>query len=123
MAMFNELVSTIKILTDRIDNLENGKKVSRTTTVVSKDTKKTVDTIVGNLIFNDKTVRTGSNYMNSKTRFAIGKSIEELGGVKLERNNEVVKKYAKKDKYVQVYEFKTVADCKKFMEAQQKRVG
>ena len=123
MAMFNDLLSTIKTLNDRIDKLESGTTVSRTQTVESKDSKKTTETIVGNLIFNGKTVRTGSNYMTSKTRYAIGKSVEEFGGSKLDRNNEIVKKFAKKDKYVQVYEFKTIADCKKFMEAQQSRLA
>ena len=62
--------------------------------------------------------------MSSKTRYAIGKSItEDFGGTKLAKGNKVFDKCHKEDKFVQVYEFKTVADCKKFMAAQKKRVG
>ena len=127
-AMFNDLIGTIKALNNRIEKLENG-TISRTEFDIvgslepKKPAKKVVEVSVGNLIFNGKTVRTGSNYMTSKTRYAIGKTIEEFGGVKLDRNNEVVKKFAKKDKYVQVYEFKTVADCEKFMKNQQSRLS
>lgn len=124
MAMFNELVSTIKTLTDRIDKLENGKTVSRTETVKSDKSKKSTEVIVGNLIFDGKYVKTGTGFMSSKTRYAIGKAItEEFNGVKLAKGNPVYDKCHKADKYVQVYEFKTVADCKKFMAEQQKRVG
>ena len=124
MAMFNELVSTIKTLTDRIDKLENGKTVSRTETVKSDKSKKTTETIVGNLIFDGKYVKTGTGFMSSKTRYAIGKAItEDFGGTKLAKGNPVYDKCHKADKYVQVYEFKTVTDCKKFMAEQQKRVG
>ena len=123
MAMFNEMLNTIKALNDRIENLENGKTVSRTETVKTKNSKNSTETVVGNLIFDGKYARTGTGFMSSKTRYAISKSVEEFGGVKLDRNNEVVKNFAKKDKYVQVYEFKTVADCKKFMAEQQKRLA
>jgi 3-phenylpropionate/cinnamic acid dioxygenase small subunit len=124
-AMFEEMFNTVKALNDRIAKLEGGMS-SRTETVDSKESKKSANPVeisVGNLIFNGKTVRTGSNYMTSKTRFAISKSVEEFGGSKLSRDNEIVKKFAKKDKYVQVYEFKTIADCEKFMKAQQSRVS
>ena len=122
MAMFNEMVATLKTLNDRIEKLENGKTISRSD-ITKSSPKKSTELIVGNLIFTDNIVRTGSNYMTSKARYAIGKSVEEFGGVKLSRDNEIVKKFAKKDKYVQVYEFKTATDCKKFMAEQQKRVG
>ena len=126
MAMFEEMLSTIKTLNERIDNLEKAKSVSRTTTVESKDlkTKKSTETTVGNLIFDGKYVKTGTGFMSSKTRYAIKMSItEDFGGTKLSKGNPVYDKCAKEDKYVQVYEFKTVADCKKFMAEQQKRVG
>ena len=123
MAMFNELLASVKALTDRIETLENGKTVSRTETVKTSS-KKSSETVVGNLVFDGKYVKTGTGFMSSKTRYAIGKSITEtFGGVKLAKGNPVYDKCHKADKYVQVYEFKTVADCKKFMAEQQKRVG
>ena len=125
MAMFEEMLNTIKALNDRIDKLENAKTVSRTETVKSepKNSKKT-ESVVGNLIFDGKYVKTGLGFMSSKTRYAIGKAItEDFGGVKLAKGNPVYDKCHKDDKYVQVYEFKTVADCKKFMAEQEKRVA
>ena len=122
----NELLATVKALTDRIDVLEKGNTVSRTESVKSepKASKKSTETVVGNLIFDGKYVKTGTGFMSSKTRYAIGKAItEEFNGVKLAKGNPVYDKCHKTDKYVQVYEFKTVADCKKFMAEQQKRVG
>ena len=126
MAMFNELLSTVKALNERIDSLEKTNTASRTETVKSepKNSKKSTETLVGNLIFDGKYVKTGTGFMSSKTRYAIGKSItEDFGGTKLAKGNPVYDKCHKADKYVQVYEFKTVADCKKFMAEQQKRVG
>ena len=126
MTMMNELLATVKALNERIDKLENANTVSRTETVKSepKNSKKSTETIVGNLIFDGKYVKTGTGFMSSKTRYAIGKSItENFGGTKLAKGNPVYDKCHKSDKYVQVYEFKTVADCKKFMAEQQKRVG
>lgn len=123
MAMFNELLATVKALNERIDSLEKDKTVSRTETVKTSS-KKSTETIVGNLIFDGKYVKTGTGFMSSKTRYAIGKAItEDFNGVKLTKGNPVYDKCRKSDKYVQVYEFKTVADCKKFMAEQQKRVG
>ena len=124
ISMYNDLMATIKALTDRIDSLEKAGTASRTETVKPEKSKKTTETVVGNLIFDGKYVKTGTGFMSSKTRYAIGKSItEDFGGTKLARGNEVYDKCHKADKYVQVYEFKTVADCKKFMAEQQKRVG
>ena len=129
-AMFEEMLNTIRGLNDRIEKLENAKPVSRTETVKSepketkKDTKKTTSVVVGNLIFDGKYVKTGTGFMSSKTRYAIGKAItENFGGTKLSKGNAVYDKCHKADKYVQVYEFKTVEDCKKFMDEQMKRVG
>ena len=126
MAMMNELLTTVKALTERIDVLEKAESVSRTESVKSapKTSKKSTETVVGNLIFDGKYVKTGTGFMSSKTRYAIGKAItEDFGGTKLAKGNPVYDKCHKTDKYVQVYEFKTVADCKKFMAEQQKRVG
>ena len=125
MAMMNELLAAVQALTERIDVLEKANTVSRTETVKteSKKSKKSTETIVGNLIFDGKYVKTGTGFMSSKTRYAIGKAItEDFGGTKLTKGNAVYDKCHKLDKYVQVYEFKTVADCKKFMAEQQKRV-
>lgn len=123
MAMFNELLATVKALNERIDTLENKKTVSRTETVKTSS-KKSTETTIGNLVFDGKYVKTGTGFMSSKTRYAIGKSItEDFGGVKLAKGNPVYDKCHKADKYVQVYEFKTVADCKKFMAEQEKRVA
>ena len=122
--LYNSLMATIKTLTERIDSLEKANTVSRTETVKSDKSKKSTSTVVGNLIFDGKYVKTGTGFMSSKTRYAIGKSItEDFGGTKLAKGNPVYDKCHKDDKYVQVYEFKTVADCKKFMAEQQKRVG
>ena len=130
MAMMNELLATVKALNERIDVLEKANTVSRTETVKSeskksdsKSSKKSTETVVGNLIFDGKYVKTGTGFMSSKTRYAIKMAItEDFGGTKLTKGNPVYDKCAKDDKYVQVYEFKTVADCKKFMAEQQKRV-
>lgn len=125
MAMMEEMLSTIKALNERIDRLENAKSVSRTVSVKteSKDSKST-ETVIGNLVFSGKYVKTGTGFMSSKTRYAISQSItKDFGGVKLAKGNPVFDKCHKTDKYVQVYEFKTVADCKKFMAEQKKRVA
>ena len=125
MAMMNELLATVKALTERIDTLEKANTVSRTETVKtqSSDSNKTAD-VIGNLIFDGKYVKTGTDFMSRKTRYAIGKAItEKFNGVKLAKGNPVYDKCRQTDEYVQVYEFKTVADCKKFMAEQQKRVG
>lgn len=128
MAMWNEMVDTVKALTERIEKLESMLSQNSRTNVVesknSKDNKKSTETVVGNLVFSGKYVKTGTGFMSSKTRYAISQSIiNDFGGVKLGKGNEVYDKCHKVDKYVQVYEFKTVADCKKFMAEQQKRVG
>ena len=126
-----ELQVKVTELEKRIAKLESmlktqDVKTSRTNTVESKDSKtktKKAPTVVGNLIFDGKYVKTGTGFMSSKTRYAIGMAItEKFGGTKLAKGNPVYDKCHKADKYVQVYEFKTVADCKKFMAEQQKRV-
>lgn len=127
MAMFNELMGTIKGLQERIDGLEKAlgakSSTSRTKTVEAKASKEPVEKVVGNLIFSGKYVKTGTGYMSSKTRYAIGQRILELGGTKLAKGNAIFDKCHKKDKYVQVYEFKTQKDCDNFRKEQEKRVG
>lgn len=132
-----ELGLVVKGLESRIEELEKIVKLQqsiindfvgtananavRTQTVDSKESK---EVVVGNLIFSGKYVKTGTGFMSSKTRYAISQSItNDFGGTKLAKGNPVYDKCHKADKYVQVYEFKTVADCKKFMAEQQKRVA
>lgn len=117
-----------KELEDRIAKLESMLKIQPRTqqTAIQSSTKKsnTQETIVGNLIFTGNYVKTGTAFMSSKTRYAIGKSItENYGGTKLSKGNAFYDDAHKLDKYVQVYEFKTKADCKKFMQDQQKRLS
>ena len=129
-----ELVAKVEALELRIANLEkinsgliaDIRGMSRTNVAESKSKSKPAKTpvVVGNLIFDGKFVKTGTGYMSSKTRFAIMKTItEEFNGVKLAKGNPTYDKCHKADKYVQVYEFKTQADCDKFRKAQEKRVG
>ena len=121
-----QLEAKVVALEGRIVELESviaslKGKSSRTVAVESKDSK---ETVVGNLVFSGKYVKTGTGFMSSKTRYAISQSIlNDFGGTKLAKGNPVFDKCHKADKYVQVYEFKTVADCKKFMAEQQKRVA
>ena len=135
-AMMEEMMNTIKSLTERIEKLEKQNKglivdikgmtsTSRTETVKTEPvSQKSTAKTVGNLIFDGKYVKTGTGYMTSKTRYAINMAItERFGGTKLGKGNPVYDKCRKEDKYVQVYEFKTIADCKKFMSEQEKRVG
>ena len=117
-------------LESRIAELEKMLKSVNTTTRTTKtakaDAKKstTTTTTVGNLVFCDRWVKTGTGFMSSKARYAIGQSIiNDFGGIKLTKGNPTYEKCVKEDKYVQVYEFKTVEDCKKFMNEQMARVG
>ena len=112
-SIINDLVGTLRANTSR-----------SATPVESKDSKASSVVAVGNLLFDGKIVYTGTGFMSSKARYAIGKTItENFGGVKLTKGNKTFDTLHKADKYVQVYEFKTKADCKKFMEDQKKRVG
>lgn len=130
-----EMIKTIQTLVDRIENLEKINKTlideikkiksARTEKVETsvkpkKDIKK--DDVVGSLVFDGKYVKT-SGYLNSKARYAIMVSItEKFNGVKLGKGNEIYEKCRKEDKYVQVYEFKSVKDCEKFKKDQEKRM-
>ena len=124
-----ELQAKVTKLEERIVELEtiikNQKSTSRTNVVDTKKAPaKKTHVVIGNLIFDGKYVKTGTGFMSSKTRYAIGQSItKDFNGTKLAKGNPVFDKCHKEDKYVQVYEFKTIADCKKFMTEQQKRVG
>ena len=120
-AMYNDLVISVKTMTKRIEKLEQ-KLSESSVSVRSKTASPKTEKTVGNLVFFGKYVKTGSGYMSSKTRYAVGMAItERFGGVKLAKGNKVFDKAHKEDKYVQVYEFPTVEDCEKFMEDQQSR--
>lgn len=81
--------------------------------------------IVGSLECDGKIVHTIKGaFLNGKVRYAIKMSaIEGFGATKLGKGNEEYDTFAKEDKYVQVYEFKTVEDATKFMDAQSKRMA
>lgn len=81
--------------------------------------------IVGSLECDGKFVRTVKGaFLSSKARYAIKMSAtEDFGATKLGKGNKVYDTLAKEDKYVQIYEFKTVEDATKFMDAQSKRMA
>ena len=112
-------------------------KVSQTTTTTSttKSTPKKSDPktepskkstrIVGSLECDGKFVRTVKGaFLSSKARYAIKMSAtEDFGATKLSKGNKVYDALAKDDKYVQIYEFKSVEDATKFMDNQQSRMN
>lgn len=108
-------------------------KVAQTTTT-TKDTSKKSEPksetpkkstrIVGSLECDGKYVRTIKGaFLSSKARFAIKMSAtEDFGATKLGKGNKVYDSLAKDDKYVQIYEFSSADDAKKFMDNQQSRM-
>ena len=112
-------------------------KVAQTTTNTTKstptpkksepktETPKTSTRIVGSLECDGKFVRTVKGaFLSSKARYAIKMSAtEDFGAKKLGKGNKVYDTFAKEDKYVQIYEFKTVEDATKFMDNQQSRMA
>lgn len=95
-------------------------KESKTTPKTKKSTR-----IVGSLECDGKFVRTVKGaFLSSKARYAIKMSAtEDFGAKKLGKGNKVYDTLAKEDKYVQIYEFKTVEDATKFMDNQQNRMA
>lgn len=95
-----------------------------TKTVATKTAPKKSTRIVGSLEQDGKFVRTiADKFINSKVRYAIKMSAtEDFGATKLTKGNSVYDALAKNDKYVQVYQFKTVEDATKFMDNQQSRM-
>ena len=81
--------------------------------------------IVGSLECDGKYVRTVKGaFLSSKARYAVKMSAtEDFGATKLGNGNKVYDELAKDDKYVQVYEFKSVEDATKFMDNQQSRMN
>lgn len=112
-------------------------KVSQTTTTTSttKSTPKKSEPktepskkstrIVGSLECDGKFVRTIKGaFLSSKARYAVKMSAtEDFGATKLGKGNKVYDALAKDDKYVQIYEFKSVEDATKFMDNQQSRMN
>ena len=96
-----------------------------TKTVATKTAPKKSTRIVGSLEQDGKFVRTiADKFINSKVRYAIKMSAtEDFGATKLTKGNSVYDALAKNDKYVQVYQFKTVEDATKFMDNQQSRIA
>ena len=81
--------------------------------------------IVGSLECDGKFVRTVKGaFLSSKARYAIKMSAtEDFGATKLGKGNKVYDALAKHDKYVQIYEFKSADDAKKFMDNQESRMA
>lgn len=106
---------------------ETTPKTTKTATPKSetKTTPKKSTRIVGSLEQDGAFVRTiADKFINSKARYAIKMSAtEDFGATKLGKGNKVYDTLAKSDKYVQVYQFKTVEDATKFMDNQQSRMA
>ena len=109
--------------------------VSQSKTEAVKDTPKKSDPktetpkkstrIVGSLECDGKYVRTVKGaFLSSKARYAIKMSAtEDFGATKLGKGNKTYDALAKDDKYVQIYEFKSADDAKKFMDVQESRMA
>ena len=91
----------------------------------SKTARKKSTRIVGSLECDGKFVRTVKGaFLSSKARYAVKMSAtEDFGATKLGKGNKVYDALAKDDKYVQIYEFKSVEDATKFMDNQQSRMN
>lgn len=115
-----------------------GLEVAQTTAKQSKESTKQSKTpksepkksakstrIVGSLECDGKFVRTVKGaFLSSKARYAIKMSAtEDFGATKLGKGNKVYDTLAKEDKYVQIYEFKSADDAKKFMDNQESRMA
>lgn len=89
------------------------------------ETPKNPTRIVGSLECSGKFVRTIKGaFLSSKARYAIKMSAtEDFGAKKLGKGNKVYDTFAKEDKYVQIYEFKTAEDATKFMDNQETRMA
>lgn len=94
-------------------------------TTPKTETPKNPTRIVGSLECNGKFVRTIKGaFLSSKARYAIKMSAtEDFGAKKLGKGNKVYDTFAKEDKYVQIYEFKTAEDATKFMDNQETRMA
>lgn len=80
--------------------------------------------VVGSLEQSGAYIRTTKGvFLNSKVRYAIKMAAADAGATKLGKGNKVYDTYVKDDKYVQIYQFQSVADAEKFMDAQQSRMA
>lgn len=117
-------------LEEVIQTVAKQSKESTTKSKASKESepktesKKSTRT-VGSLECDGKFVRTVKGaFLSSKARYAIKMSAtEDFGATKLGKGDKVYDTFAKDDKYVQIYEFKTVEDATKFMDAQSERMA
>lgn len=95
-----------------------------TKTVATKTAPKKSTRVVGSIEQDGAFVRTVKGaFISSKARYAIKMSATEMGATKLSKGNKTYEFLAKQDKYVQVYQFKTVEDATKFMNEQEKRLA
>ena len=95
-----------------------------TKTVTTKTEPKKSTRVVGSIEQDGAFVRTVKGaFISSKARYAIKMSATEMGATKLSKGNKTYEFLAKQDKYVQVYQFKTVEDATKFMNEQEKRLA
>lgn len=104
--------------------------VEQPKTETAKDTTpktapKKATRVVGSLECDGRFVRTIKGaFLSSKARYAIKMSAtEDFGATKLGKGNKTYDALAKDDKYVQIYEFKTVEDATKFMDNQESRMA
>ena len=122
-----QLLGLTQTTTPKQSKTETTPKTTKT--VVTKSEPKTASKkstrIVGSLECDGKYVRTVKGaFLSSKARFAIKMSAtEDFGATKLGKGSKVYDALAKDDKYVQIYEFKTVEDATKFMDNQQNRMA
>lgn len=118
LGLTNTTTSTPK--TTSKPKAEPKKAESKTTPNTKKSTL-----IVGSLEQSGAYVRTIKGaFISSKARYAIKMSAtENFGATKLSKGNKVYDNLAKEDKYVQVYQFKSVEDADKFMAEQQSRMA
>lgn len=98
---------------------------SKKTTATPKNTaSKNTTLIVGSLEQDGVYVRTIKGaFISSKARYAIKMTATDMGATKLGKGDKVYDSLAKKDKYVQVYKFQSVADADKFMAEQAARMA
>lgn len=115
-----EVASQSKTETTKDTPKSESKTASKTSKKSTKSTR-----IVGSLECDGKYVRTVKGaFLSSKARYAVKMSAtEDFGATKLGKGNKVYDAFAKDDKYVQIYEFKSAEDATKFMDNQQSRMA
>lgn len=111
--------------TAKTSKTEIKTKSAITSTQKSNSEPKKSTRIVGSLEQSGAYVRTVKGaFLSSKARFAIKMSATEtFGATKLGRGNKIYDTFAKEDKYVQIYQFKSAEDAVKFMDSQESRMN